>query len=58
MTHLGFTVIAAKNVIITDFLSDGLSGLEYMLSEDVRDACTSYAKRTDDAFPIILTTLQ
>ena len=58
MTHLGFNQPASRNAIINDFLSDGLDGLEHMTSEDVRDACNSYAKRTDGAFPIQLTTLQ
>ena len=58
MTHLGFTNAASRNAIINDFLSDGLVGLEHTTLEDVRDAYTSYAKHTDGAFPIQLTTLQ
>ena len=58
MTHLGFTHAASSNAIINDFLSNRLDGLEHMTLEDVKDACTSYAKHTDGVFPIQLTMLQ
>ena len=54
-TKMGVAPAAARNVIIADFLSEGLEGLVHMSDEDVRDTCTSYAKRQDGAFPIILT---
>ena len=57
-TNLGFTAANIRNSLITDFLSGGLDGLEHISMDDVRDACNSYAKRTDGIFPIILTTLQ
>ena len=54
MTWIGISVANQRNAIISDFLSDGLSGLEHMTHEDVKEMCSSYAKRTDDPFPIIL----
>jgi len=57
-THMGIAPAARRNAIIADFLSGGLDGLEHMSVEDVKDACNSYAKRTDGEFPIILTQLQ
>ena len=44
--------------MINDFLSGGLTELEHMSRNDVKDACTSYAKRTNSPFPIIMTILQ
>ena len=55
MTWIGISVANQRNAIISDFLSDGLSGLEHMTHEDVKEMCSSYAKRTDAPFPIILT---
>ena len=58
LTWLGVTTAPTRAVIRTDLLSDGLSGLEHMSEEEIKDACTSYAKRTDGPFPIIFTLLQ
>ena len=55
LTWIGVNVAQQRNAIITDLLHDGLSGLEYMTKEEVKDTCSSYAKRTDAPFPIILT---
>ena len=56
---LGQTLAAGeRQAISTDFLSEGLDGLVNMTDEDVRDTCSSYAKRTDGVFPIILTPIQ
>ena len=57
-TVLGFGTAAVCNALIADFLSGDLAELEHMSEDDVKDACTSYAKRTDGPFPIILTQLQ
>merc|ERR1712232_528131 len=46
------------NAIIADFLQGGLAGLEHMSEDEVKDDCTSYAKRQDGDFPVILTQLQ
>lgn len=54
-SRIGVAPAAARNAIIADFLSEGLEGLVHMSDEDVRETCTSYAKRQDGAFPIILT---
>eukprot|EP00546_Thalassionema_frauenfeldii_P004541 CAMPEP_0178917842 /NCGR_PEP_ID=MMETSP0786-20121207/13484_1 /TAXON_ID=186022 /ORGANISM="Thalassionema frauenfeldii, Strain CCMP 1798" /LENGTH=274 /DNA_ID=CAMNT_0020591463 /DNA_START=123 /DNA_END=948 /DNA_ORIENTATION=+ len=58
MTHLGVQPAARRNAIIADFLSDGLEGLQHLTEDDVKDLCSSYAKRTDNPFPIILTPTQ
>lgn len=55
---MGFTAHAQRNALIADFLSGGLEGLGHLTEEDVKEACSSYAKRSDGNFPIILTTLQ
>ena len=57
-THMDFAPAATRNAIIADFLAGGLDGLEHMSEDDVKDACTSYARRQDGEFPIILTQLQ
>ena len=57
-TYLGFGTATTRNVLRNDFLSGGLVELEHMLENDVKDACTSYAKQTDSPFPIIMRTLQ
>ena len=57
MTWIGIGVAQQRNAIISDLLSDGLGGLEHMTHDDVKETCSSYAKRTDDPFPIILTPL-
>ena len=57
-THMGFAPAATRNAIIADFMARGLDGLEHMSEDDVKDACTSYARRQDGVFPIILTQLQ
>ena len=51
---MGFQPAAARNAIIADFLSDGLESLYDMTDVDVSEACTSYAKRTDAPFPVML----
>ena len=51
---MGFQPAAARNAIIADFLSDGLESLYDMTDEDVSEACTSYAKRSDPPFPVML----
>lgn len=58
LTRIGMTVANARNAIINDLLSGGLEGLAQMSDEDVKDACASYAKRTDGVFPVILPQLQ
>ena len=55
---IGFTVVAQRNAIINDMISDGLQGLEHMTMEEVKEICSSYAKRTDGPFPIFCTPLQ
>ena len=57
MTWIVITVAQQRNAIIADLLSDGLGGLEHMTHDDVKETCSSYAKRTDGPFPIILTQL-
>ena len=57
MTWIGISVAQQRNAIIADLLSDGLGGLEHMTHNDVKETCSSYAKRTDVPFPIILTPL-
>ena len=58
MTMVGIAPAASRNAIIADLLSEGLDGLKYMTDEEVRDTCTSYAKRTDGPFPVVLTPVQ
>ena len=58
MTRMGIEPAAARNAIIADFLSEVLEGLQHMSDEEVQDMCTSYAKRTDGVFPLILTPIQ
>ena len=58
MTMVGIAPAANRNAIISDLLSEGLDGLKYMTDEEVRDTCTSYAKRTDGPFPVVLTPVQ
>ena len=53
-TFMGFQPAAARNAIIADFLSDRLESLYDMTDEDVSEACTSYAKRSDPPFPVML----
>ena len=57
-TILGFTNATQRDALIADFLSGDLEALQYMSEDDVKDAITSYSKRTDGNFPIIMTTLQ
>ena len=57
LTWIGVSVTQQRNAIIADLLSDGLDGLEHVTHDDVKEACSSYAKRTDVPFPIILTPL-
>ena len=57
MTWIGIAVAQQRNAIIADLLSDGLGGLEHVTHDDVKETCSSYAKRTDNPFPIILTPL-
>ena len=58
LTWLGITDADFWRAIEEDFLSEGLEGLENMSDADVKDVCSSYAKRTDDPFPVILTPLE
>lgn len=58
LTMVGIAPAANRNAIIADLLSEGLDGLKYMTDEEVRDTCTSYAKRTDGPFPVVLTPVQ
>ena len=58
MTFLGIATANERNAIIADLLTEGLAGLTHMTDEEVRDACVSYAKRTDGVFPVILTPIQ
>ena len=58
MTMIGVAPAAKRNAIINDFLSEGLDGLKRMTDEEVREACVSYAKRTDNPFPVVLTPVQ
>ena len=55
---LGFNQVGTRNALIVDFLSGDLAELQHMSESEVKDACASYAKRTDAPFPIILTQLQ
>ena len=54
MTWIGISVANQRNANFSDFVSDGSSGLEHMMYDDVKEMSSSYAKRTDDPFPIIL----
>ena len=58
MNMIGVGPAANRNAIIADLLSEGLDGLKHMTDEEVRDTCASYAKRTDNPFPVILTPVQ
>ena len=58
LTWLGITDADSRRAIEEDFLSEGLEGLENMSDADVKDVCSSYAKRTDKPFPVILTPLE
>ena len=58
LSHIGITPAARRNAIAADFLSEGLEGLLQMTSEDVDQACNTYAKRDDGAFAANLTPLQ
>ena len=58
MTFAGIQPAANRNAIISDLLLEGLDGLTHMTEEEVRDACVSYAKRTNGPFPVILTPIQ
>ena len=58
MTWIGINEANERNAIIKDFMSDGLAGLECMTTEEVKEMCTSYAKRMDAPFPVILTPAQ
>merc|ERR1719296_187280 len=57
LTWISIFVAQQRNAIIADLLSDGLGGLEHMTHDNVKETCSSYAKRTDVPFPIILTLL-
>ena len=57
MTWIGIGPAAARNALISDFLSDGLIGLKDLTLDDVKETFSSYAKRTDGPFPIPLTVL-
>ena len=47
-TWMGIILAQTNNVIITDFGSCvNLEDMEHMSDDDVKDTCTSYAKRTD-----------
>ena len=58
LTWLGIADANSRRAIAEDFLSEGLEGLENMSDADVKDVCSSYAKRTDAPFPVILTPLE
>ena len=58
LTWIGISDEDARRAIEDDFLSEGLHGLENMSDSDVKDVCSSYSKRTDDPFPVILTPLE
>ena len=58
MNMIGVGPAANRNAIIADLLSEGLDGLKHMTNEEVRDTCASYAKRTNNLFPVILTPVQ
>ena len=53
-THIGIAPAAQRNAIIADFLPSGLEGLLNTSDDDVKDACTSYARREDGNFPVML----
>ena len=57
LTHIGVSTANDRNAVIADLLSGGLTGLAQMSDDDVKDACNSYAKRTDGNFPVILNQL-
>ena len=58
MQLIGIADDAKRKALVSDLLSKGLNGLRCMGEDDVRDACASYVKRSDGAFPIILSTIQ
>ena len=37
MTYIGMTGTAKRNLVINDFLSAGLVGIQHMTEEDVRE---------------------
>ena len=58
MKLIGIADDAKRKALVSDLLSEGLNGLRCMGEDDVRDACASYVKRSDNPFPIILSTIQ
>ena len=54
MTWIDVGVVNQRSAIISDLSSDGLISLEHVTHDDAKDTCSSYAKRTDSPFPIIL----
>ena len=44
MICIGINVANQRNAIISDLLSDVLSGLEHVTHDDVKDTCSSYAR--------------
>eukprot|EP00980_Cylindrotheca_fusiformis_P026293 scaffold15739_cov62-Cylindrotheca_fusiformis.AAC.1 len=54
-TWIGISTECKKQAFVNDFFAGGgLEDLGKMTKQDVADTVTSYAKRTDGEFPIIL----
>ena len=58
MTWIGTRVANQRDTIINDLSSDGLSGLEHMTQDNIKQAYSSYANRKDSPFPIIITPIE
>jgi len=57
-TWIGINPEAFRNALINDFLSKGLEGLREMSSDGSKDTFSSYIKRTDPPFPVVLSLLK
>ena len=55
MSWIGISVANQLNTIINNLSSDSLSCLEHMNQDDIKDTHSSYAKKIDSLFIIILT---
>ena len=58
LTWIGISPAAVRNAIINDLLSNGLEDLKDLTHDEVKDTLSSYAKRNDGPFPVVLTPLQ
>ena len=58
LTWIGFGRAAVRNAIEADLLEGGMAELQHLSDEDVDKMCDGYAKRDDDPFPVVCTSLQ